>query len=104
MPDVPGTIIRNSPNRITALFVIDDIQYQFSATVSPSIQPFSSKLATLEYSSPEQLTSTRSYHGKIGTNTLQLNVDNGPTVRGELNLPGVVPASTVDGAGAWEMN
>ena len=104
MPTAPGTLTRNSPNRITALFVIDDLQYTFSATVSPSIQPFTSQTATLDYESLDKLTSTRLYSGRIGTTTFKLALDNGPTMKGELNLPGVVPASTVNGNGAWEQN
>lgn len=104
MPTAPGTLIRNSASRITALFIIDDLQYSFSATVSPSIQPFTSQTATVEYSNPDDLTSTRSYSGNIGTDTFKLTLHNGPTLKGQLNPPGVFPASTVDGTGVWEQN
>jgi hypothetical protein len=104
MSTAPGTLIRNNANRITALFVIDDLQYSYSAIVSPSIQPFTSQTATVEYSDVDDLTSTRAYNGKIGTNTFQLTIDNGPTIKGNLDLPGVDPASSVNGTGAWEQN
>lgn len=104
MSTARGTLFRNSPNRITAVFVIDEIQRTFTATVSPAVQPFTSNSATLTYTDPELLTSTRSYSGRIGVNTYELTLANGPTITGDLNVPGISPASTVNGSGAWEQN
>ena len=96
--------MRNSANRVTAVFVIEEIQRTFSANVSPSIQAFTSNSATLTYDTVEQLTSTRSYSGRIGTNTYELTLDNGPKITGGLNVPGLSPANTVAGTGVWEEN
>ncbi|KAH6854678.1 hypothetical protein B0I37DRAFT_362772 [Chaetomium sp. MPI-CAGE-AT-0009] len=104
MPTAKGTFYRNSANRVTAVFVVDEIQRTFSATVSPSIQPFTSNSATLTYDDDDQLTSTRSYSGRIGTDTFELTLNNGTKITGDLNVPGLSPASTVNGTGAWEEN
>ncbi|KAH6641195.1 hypothetical protein F5144DRAFT_125073 [Chaetomium tenue] len=102
MSTTRGAFIRNSPNSITAIFVIDDIQRTFAATVSPSVPPFTANSATLTYDDPDLLTSTRSYSGHIGPNTYELNIANGPKITGDLIIPGVSPASIVDGSGTWE--
>ncbi|KAI0444637.1 hypothetical protein F4803DRAFT_510728 [Xylaria telfairii] len=104
MPTAKGTVTRPSANRLTFVFVIDGLQYTFNATVSPSIQPFTANNLTLTYTDVDQLTSTRSYSGRIGINDLNLKWDNGPEVTGGLNVPGISPASTVNGSGAWEQN
>ncbi|KAK4198634.1 hypothetical protein QBC40DRAFT_298322 [Triangularia verruculosa] len=104
MPTADGTFFRNSANRVTAVFIIDEIQMTFTATVAPSIQPFTSKSATLTYDDVESLTSTRSYSGLIGTDTYALIFDNGPKITGNLNVPGISPANTVAGTGVWEQN
>ena len=104
MPTASGTFVRASANRVTAVFVIDGIQSTFSATVSPSMQPFTSNSATLTYDNADQLTSTRSYTGHIGTDNYAITFANGPSFEGTLNTPGISPASTVTGTGSWEQN
>ena len=91
-----GTFVRNSANRVTAIFVVDGIQWTYSATVSPALQPFTSNLATLKYSDIDQLTSTRPCDGRIGTDTFELKLKNGPVISGELNVPGISPAATIN--------
>ena len=104
MPTAQGSIVRNSANRITAVFVIDDIQNTFSGTISPAIQPFTANGITLTYNSQDDLTTARSFQGRVGPNTIKSTFDNGPVIEGELNQPGISPASTVDGNGSWEQN
>ncbi|KAM3066696.1 hypothetical protein ACMFMG_002405 [Clarireedia jacksonii] len=104
MPSVTGTFTRNSANRVTAVFVIDGIQNTFTATVSPAMQAFTSNQATLTYGAADELTSTRNYDGHIGINDFNLTINNGPTIVGQLNTPGINPASTVTGTGNWEQN
>ncbi|KAH7108842.1 hypothetical protein B0J11DRAFT_602027 [Dendryphion nanum] len=99
---VVGTFTRNSANRVTATFVIDQIMRSFTATISPAIQPFTSNQAKLTYDDLEKLTGTRNYSGRVGINDFSLTLDNGVTIVGELNPPGIQPASTVDGTGNWE--
>ncbi|KAH6856355.1 hypothetical protein B0I37DRAFT_443037 [Chaetomium sp. MPI-CAGE-AT-0009] len=105
MPTAKGTFIRESLNRVKAVFVLDDgVQISFPATVSPSIQAFTSNAATLTYDDPDQLTSTHSYSGRIGINDFVITLDNGTEFKGTLNVPGISPANTVTGTGAWESN
>ncbi|KAI1157494.1 hypothetical protein F5B18DRAFT_166996 [Nemania serpens] len=99
-----GNVQRLSQNRLSFVFIIDGIQHTFNATVSPGLQPFTSNNLTLKYGHIDDLTSTRTYSGRIGTDTLSLRWNNGPTVEGTLNVPGLSPANTVNGTGAWEQN
>ena len=95
--------MRTTPNRVTAVFVIDDIQTIFNAVVEPPIEvPFNSTSATLTYDDISSLTSTRHYSGRIGPEKFELTLHNGPTIKGELNAPGLESENTVDGAGVWE--
>ncbi|KAL4252793.1 hypothetical protein ABKN59_005392 [Abortiporus biennis] len=104
MPTAKGSFHRESANRFIAVFVVDGIQVSYSATVSPSMQPFTSNNATLTYDDVDDLTSTRGYEGRIGTDDFKLTIKNGPTIEGQLNVPGISPAATVNGSGAWESN
>ncbi|KAF4446031.1 hypothetical protein F53441_10289 [Fusarium austroafricanum] len=104
MPTAQGIAIRNGANRITLVFVIDDLQVTFSAAINPPIQPFSVNDATITYNSLDDLTSTHSISGQIGPETFSLSFDNGVTAEGNLSPPGVSPASTVHGSGSWEQN
>lgn len=102
MPTDQGALYRQSANRIIAVFVIDDIQRSFSATVSIALPPFTSNSATISYEDVDLLTSTHSYSGRIGPDTFELTLQNGPKITGRLNDPGIVPGVTVDGTGAWQ--
>ncbi|OTA98298.1 hypothetical protein M426DRAFT_116968 [Hypoxylon sp. CI-4A] len=104
MPTAAGYVSRVSANRIVLAFIIDGLQYTFGASISPPIQPFSTQSATLTYSAAEDLAGARSFNGHIGTESLSLTFDNGPKVDGQLNAPGIDPASTASGSGAWDIN
>ncbi|KAI0864730.1 hypothetical protein F4860DRAFT_463274 [Xylaria cubensis] len=101
MSTAKGTVTHPSANRVIFMFML---QYTFIAIVNPSIQPLTANNLTLTYSDVDDLTTTRSFSGRIGTNDLQLKWDNGPKVTGTLNVPGLSPASTVNCSGAWEQN
>lgn len=104
MPRVQGTVTRPSANRLIFVFVINSLQRTFTSTVSPGLQAFTATNVFLTYSELDDLTSTRTYKGRIGVDDLDLTWDNGPTVTGKLNPPGISPASSVNGTGAWEEN
>lgn len=90
-------------NKFTSTFIIDDIQYHFSGSFSPAVQEFVSNSATLEYESLGSLTSNRDFDGKIGTQSVTLEVVDGPKITGNLELP-ISPASRVSGTGVWNQN
>ncbi|KAK1701661.1 uncharacterized protein BDZ83DRAFT_595960 [Colletotrichum acutatum] len=90
-------------NKFTSTFIIDDIQYHFSGSFNPAVQDFTSNAATLEYESLGSLTSNRDFDGKVGTQTVTLEVANGPKLTGNLQLP-TNPASRVSGTGTWSQN
>ncbi|KAF4985197.1 hypothetical protein FDECE_16738 [Fusarium decemcellulare] len=104
MSTAHGVLIRTSPNRLNATFVVDGIQYTYAAAVNPAIQPFSSNSAKLVYENVDDLTSTRQFSGRIGPNNFKLTLNNGAVIEGELSPPGIQPASTIDGTGVWEAN
>ncbi|THH21464.1 hypothetical protein EW146_g107 [Bondarzewia mesenterica] len=93
----------SSGTKFTASFTIDDLLYTFAGSLSPSVQSFESNNATLEYNSVGQLTTTRTFEGKIGTKAINISLGNGPKIEGPLDMP-ISPASTIDGSGTWTQN
>jgi len=49
------------------------------------------------------LTSTRSFAGRVGMNDIELTFDNGPVIRGRLNMPIESPTG-VSGSVDWTAN
>ncbi|KAM0233557.1 hypothetical protein ACHAP5_010355 [Fusarium lateritium] len=90
-------------DKITSTFIIDDIQYHFSGTLSPAVQPFQGNQATLEYDDVEQLTSSRDFDGKVGVQDTRLTLSNGATISASLEMP-ISQASRVSGTGVWAQN
>ncbi|KAG8361638.1 hypothetical protein FVEN_g1069 [Fusarium venenatum] len=90
-------------NKFASVFIIDDIQYHFQGQFNPAVQDFQSNDATLEYDSPDQLTTYRDLEGKVGTQDVSINLSNGARIRGNLDMP-LSPASRVSGSGIWTQN
>ncbi|KAL4252792.1 hypothetical protein ABKN59_005393 [Abortiporus biennis] len=102
MTIVAGTLIRLTSNRLKAVFIIENVPMTFTANVSPAIQPFVTYAVVLTFNNVNELTSRRSYNGRIGVGTLKLTLSNGPVIEGFIvNPPGVTPASNVNGTGTW---
>ena len=99
----PGKIECSDGKSISATFIIDKFDYQFSATIvssqssTVSIQPFASNNAILTYNAVSDLTSASSYRGKVGTDDFSLTLDTSAVIAGRLNAPGVNPAHLVSG-------
>ncbi|XDG06759.1 hypothetical protein ABKA04_006374 [Annulohypoxylon sp. FPYF3050] len=105
MPTITGgKVVRDDNNRITGTWTIDGIENKFTATVFPGIADFTTTKANLTYETDNDLTGTHTYKGVIGTNTFKLTLDNDVVMDGDLKEPGVVPAASVDGNGAWVKN
>ncbi|CAG7564249.1 unnamed protein product [Fusarium equiseti] len=104
MPSAQGTAFQNSPAKITLVFDVEGRQVTFSADLGISIQPFSVNTTTVTYNDVDDLTSTRSFTGQIGPGHIKLNFDNGTSVTGSLNPPGVSPVSMVAGSGTWQQD
>jgi hypothetical protein len=102
MSTAQGNVASSSANRITATFVVDGIQFTFAAQVKQSVTPFTSKTATLNYSERDALTGVRTLNGFFTADTFELTLGNGPSIKGDLNSPGVDPRVDVDGSGLWE--
>lgn len=104
MPSAHGFVRSVQGGRkFTSTFVIDDIQYHFLGIFSPAIRDFSSFNATLTYTSLGQLTATRSFDGKVGTQDIEIRIGNGPEISGPLDAP-IHPASRISGNGQWTHN
>ncbi|KAK4463929.1 hypothetical protein QBC42DRAFT_264638 [Cladorrhinum samala] len=101
MHTASGTIICRGGSHVAAIFILDEIQYAFNANISPALPPFTAHSATVTFDDVASLTSSRSFSGHIGTDTFELNVDNGVQIKAQLNDPGVSSDSTFDGSGAW---
>ncbi|KAK8031882.1 hypothetical protein PG990_001616 [Apiospora arundinis] len=101
MPTAKGIFSRTQNTLITASFVIDEIQWDYIMTISSSIVAFTSNSAELTYKDLDELTSTRPFNGTIGRNDFSLLLNNGPTIKGSLNSPGMPERVTVDGTGKW---
>ena len=77
----------------------------FDATLNPAMAPFTSKSATIQYGSEEDLTGTYAYSGYIGQTDFKITIvdENDKTlavIGGELN--NVIKAKNqVQGSGTW---
>lgn len=108
MPTATGFIrTAGSGTKFSASFTIDDLLYSFAGSFTPSVPDFVSNSAMLEYNSVGELTATRTFNGRIGTNTITLSVAPGNPGRvkitGDLDMP-ITPASTASGNGSWTQN
>lgn len=77
--------------------------YNASGTFKSSVPEFESYTATVKYNDVGDLTSTRSFAGRVGQDDLVLTFDNGPVISGRLNMP-IDPATTVSGSAVWTEN
>ena len=87
--------------KIRASFNIDaDTKVHFSGHFNPAVEEFQCTNARLQYFRIDQLTTSRGWNGKIGKDTISLNIDNGPAISGVLDQQ-VDPATRVSGGGTW---
>jgi hypothetical protein len=103
MPTAVGFVKAISGTKAMASFIIDDIQYTFSCNIDPNVQPFQSYNAVLTYSDMRDLTAARDWNGQVGSSKVKMNISNGPSIEGSLDMP-VSPASVVVGTGVWTQN
>lgn len=104
MPTAPGVCISNNSNRVTVMFVADGTQYCYSATVSPTLEPFTSDEALITYEKLDDISSMNEFKGEIGPEGFALKVNNGPKIEGSLKAPRATSVRTVDGHGMWEQS
>ncbi|KIM39453.1 hypothetical protein M413DRAFT_29193 [Hebeloma cylindrosporum] len=79
------------------------ILYNASGTFETTVPEFECYNATVKYDDIDDLTSTRSFAGRVGMNDIQLTFDNGPVISGRLDMP-IDPATTVSGSAVWTEN
>ncbi|KIM42294.1 hypothetical protein M413DRAFT_444721 [Hebeloma cylindrosporum] len=95
---VPG-----ASGRFSSSFSINKVLYNASGSFGTTVPEFVSNNATLRYDDIGDLTSTRSFSGRIGSDDVELVFDIGPTIKGRLNMP-ISPPSTVSGSAGWTQN
>ncbi|KAL6914726.1 hypothetical protein FSST1_012486 [Fusarium sambucinum] len=101
MPSAQGFIKSVAAgNKFMSVFIIDDIQYHFSGQLQPAVQSFQSNDATLEYNSIDELTTSRDFQGKVGPMDISINLSNGATIKGNLDMP-LNQAALASGTGTW---
>lgn len=104
MPTANGFIkSTSSGTKFTASFVINNLQYSYAGSLSPSLQPFACQTAVLTYTTIGELTTTRSYEGIVGTKKVKIEIANGPTIEGTLDDE-IDPSSTIGGNAVWTVS
>ena len=95
---VPG-----AAGRFSASFSVNKILYNASGSFATSVPEFTCSNAKLTYDDIGDLTSTRSFSGRVGDTDIALTFDIGPTITGKLNMP-IDPPSSVSGSAVWTQN
>lgn len=100
MPSVDGFIVGTNGGHFAAWFVIDEIRFQFAGVFSSPVLPFTSETTTLDYPNLKSLSSTIPFEGRVGPSKVFLNLSNGVTIKGVLDMSLII-SSTVSGGGTW---
>lgn len=77
-------------------------QLEFNGDFPSSLQAFSSTNAILTWTKNHQLTGDRNVIGVVGVDTINITIENGPTITGPLDSS-ISPQSSVSGSGTWTM-
>jgi len=97
---VPG-----APGKFSSSFYVkkSKVLYNASGSFEETVPEFECYNATVKYNDVGDLTSTRSFAGRVGMNDIELTFDNGPVISGRLDMP-IDPATTVSGSAGWTEN
>ncbi|KAH9479057.1 hypothetical protein JR316_0007634 [Psilocybe cubensis] len=98
-----GFIRSTGADVFTSSFLVDGVIYHFIGRLSATTKLFTCYNATLTYNSKDDLTATRQVKGFVGPSTISMEIDNGPTISGTLDLP-IYPPGDLDGSGIWNMS
>ncbi|KAF8165920.1 hypothetical protein B0H34DRAFT_690970 [Crassisporium funariophilum] len=98
-----GFITSTAEGRFTCTFLIDDLMQTFSGSFTARVQEFTSNTTSINYTSPDQLKSTQSFHGFVGPNNIELSLVDGAVIDGVLDET-LSPRHTVSGSGVWSAN
>ena len=79
------------------------VLYNASGGFAENVPEFECYNATVKYNDVGDLTSTRSFAGRVGMNDIELTFDNGPVISGRLDMP-IDDAITVSGSVEWTEN
>lgn len=102
MPTTSGTVSSfDGGNKITATFVVDGVQCTFNGSFDPPVGDFNSYDAKLDYSDIKQLTTQREFRGKVSSQNLIIDTNNGAKITSHSDKP-ISPVSQFSGRGSWE--
>ncbi|CEI70837.1 unnamed protein product [Fusarium venenatum] len=102
MPTTSGTVSSfDGGNKITATFVVDGVQCTFNGRFDPPVGDFNSYDAKLDYSDIKQLTTQREFSGKVSSQNLVIDTNNGAKITSHSDTP-ISPVSRFSGSGSWE--
>lgn len=96
-----GSIVSIDGINLTATFVDKNgKKHTYTATISPTVPPFSALNAKASYDKESDLSGTHTYNGSVGSTEVTLNLANKVVLKGTLTNP-ITPANTVVGGGSW---
>jgi len=99
-----GTIVSTDTCHFTAKFTSDDTQvtYSFAGTFEAIVPNLTCRQAIVTFDDITLLTSSTKFTGRVGPFDVQLNLDNGPTIKGVLNTS--VMSRNLWGTGKWSQS
>ncbi|KAJ4138792.1 hypothetical protein NW768_002665 [Fusarium equiseti] len=102
MPTTLGTVSSfDGGHKISATFVVDGVQCTFNGSFDPPVGDFNSYDAKLDYSDIKQLTTQREFSGKVSSQSLVIDTNNGAKITTHPDTP-ISPVSRLSGRGNWE--
>ncbi|KAL4905610.1 hypothetical protein BDW74DRAFT_152871 [Aspergillus multicolor] len=101
MPTANGSFQWVAPNQINARFEVDGSDYNSALTVHAPLPNFGYANATLDYETTDLLAGSRSFDGHVGNRDFSIDFDNGPTLKGNLDIDHSIGTS---GRGIWTVS
>lgn len=96
-----GKVIWNSATNWQGTFTVNGVKVTYSASIDKALPKFNVNVASVSYGDIDNnFTGTVNWHGTIGQDSVNIKLDNGVLITGDLQDP-ISDANTVNGAGSW---
>jgi hypothetical protein len=100
---VVGTIESTDTCHFTAKFTFDNTRtYSFAGTFEAIVPNLTCRQAIVTFNDITELATSTKFTGRVGPFDVQLNLDNGPTIKGVLNT--AVMSRNLWGTGKWSQS